>query len=263
MTDLMLEKLPGLTFGERLAGRVASALTGNLAIRLDNAPICSFTFDDCPRSALENAGALLESLGASATFFVSGRPAIEQKDLSDPYMWGDDLPKALSKGHEIGCHTYTHPHLGRLSAGEIHAEIDANLAAIRRLLPNAELVSFAYPFGEVSITAKQIVARRFGVARGVRRGLNGRLVDLSELRTCSIDGSYFGKEKMRRIIKNAVRRRSWLVFSAHTVGLAPAEWGCSLEQFEFVVREVRSAGIEILPLRSALGRITHRAPRDQ
>lgn len=263
MTALMPERSTGLTLIERVAGRVASTLPGNLAIRLDSAPICSFTFDDCPRSALENAGALLESVGAGATFFVSGRPAIEQKNLSEPYMWGDDLRKALSRGHEIGCHTFNHPHLGRLSASEIHAEIDTNLAAIRRLLPNAELVSFAYPFGEVSITAKQVVAKRFGVARGVRRGLNGRFVDLSELRTCSIDSSHFEKERVRGLIKAAVRRRSWLVFSAHTVGLAPAEWGCSLENFEFVVREVRSAGIEILPLKSALGRVTHRAPRDQ
>ena len=251
-----------LTLGERLSGRIASALPGNLAIRLDNAPICSFTFDDCPRSALENGGSLLASLGAGATFFVAARAADEQQGLSDPYMWGEDLKKALSAGHEIGCHTYTHPHLGRLSVAEIHGEIDANLRAIRSVIPEAELVSFAYPFGEVSIAAKQVIASRFGVARGLRQGLNGRLVDLSELRSVSIHGGDFDKEKMSRTIKRAAQQRSWLVFSAHSVTVGRPGWGCSMEQFEFVVREVRSAGIEILPLRAALGRVTHRAPRD-
>ena len=251
-----------LTLGERISGRIASALPGNLAVRLDNAPICSFTFDDCPRSALENAGALLASVGAGATFFVAARAAVEQQDLSDPYMWGEDLEKALGAGHEIGCHTYSHPHLGRLSTSEIHGEIDSNLKAIRSIIPEAELVSFAYPFGEVSITAKKVIAKRFGAARGLRCGLNGRVVDLSELRSVSIYGGEFDREKMSRIIKKAAQHRSWLVFSAHSVTVGRPGWGCSLDQFEFVVGEVRSAGIEILPLRAALGRVTHRTPRD-
>jgi peptidoglycan/xylan/chitin deacetylase (PgdA/CDA1 family) len=241
---------------QRLAGRIASAIPVNPAIRLDDGPICCFTFDDCPRSALDNGGGVLEAAGGAGTFLVSTLFGTGKSEV--PMMWGEDLVRAVARGHEIGCHTYSHAHMGRLSAREMSEEIDKNAASIRSVLPDTALASFAYPFGEVSLRAKRCVARRFAIARGLRPGLNGRVVDLSELRTVTLASSYFDRDAIVDVVKRAASGRSWLVFSAHDVTEHPSPWGCMPAEFEFVVSTVRNAGFEILTLKGALGRVAHR-----
>lgn len=54
----------------RARRRFASATPVNLAVRLDEGPICTFTFDDCPVTALEHGGAHLSALGCAGTFFI-------------------------------------------------------------------------------------------------------------------------------------------------------------------------------------------------
>jgi peptidoglycan/xylan/chitin deacetylase (PgdA/CDA1 family) len=249
-----------MTLAARMKGRIASALPGNLGVRLDDAPICSFTFDDCPRSALDNAGASLQAAGVAGTFFVSG--GFAAGDETGEYMWGDDLLAAAANGHEIGCHTYGHPHLRSLSRREIEQDLDENLRALRAVSGSLTPVSFAYPFGEVSIAAKAVVAERFAVGRGVRAGLNGRVLDLAELRANGITSKHFDPDRLSRLIRRAAQRRSWLVFLTHDVTERPGDFGCTPQQFDFVLGAVRAASIEILPLRAAIGRIAHRTPRD-
>lgn len=242
---------------QRLSGRVASAVPVNPAIRLDDGPICCFTFDDCPRSALDNGGGMLEAVGGAGTFFISTAMGIAPSP-DVPMMWGGDLSNAISRGHEIGCHTYGHVHMPTLNVGEIRAELDKNAEAIRSILPEVSLASFSYPFGEVSLCAKRSVAQRFAVGRGMRYGLNGRVVDLSELRTIGVASRYFDRERLRGEIKRAASGRSWLVFTTHDVAEHPSPWGCTPAEFQFIVDAVNSAGFEILTLKGAIGRVAHR-----
>lgn len=249
-----------MSLWERGLGRISSAVPFNAAVRLDGSALCSFTFDDCPYSALAVAGRRLESLGARATYFIAGEPSSSRAEKDDALIWGTDLADARSAGHEIGCHTFTHRSLRLLGDTEIEAEFDRNLDAVRQILPDVDLVSFAYPFGEVSFRSKRAVARRFGVGRGTREGLNGRVVDLSELRTISLRSRSFSKDRIRRIVARAVRNKSWLVFVGHDVRKDPSAWGCTPEEFYHVADEVANAGIEIFTLKAALGRISHRVP---
>lgn len=241
---------------QRLSGRIASAIPVSPAIRLDDGPICCFTFDDCPRSALDNGGGMLEAAGGAGTFFISTLLGTGPSEV--PMMWGSDLQNAISRGHEIGCHTYGHAHMPTLNSAEIHSEIKKNAESIRHVLPDITLASFAYPFGEVSLRAKRAVAQHFAIARGLRPGSNGRMVDLSELRTFGINSRYFDRDRLRSDVQRAASARRWLVFTTHDVTGQPSPWGCTPAEFQFVVDTVRSAGFEILTLKGALGRVAHR-----
>lgn len=175
-------------------------------------------------------------------------------------MWESEIQDARAAGHEIGGHTFSHRSMPSLSAAEIREEFELNRSALQGVLPDLHLASFAYPFGEVSLTAKRLVADTFGVARGVRPGLNGKVVDLSELRAVHLFDPTFDREGIARQVAKAAASGAWIVFQTHDIRDKPTDWGCTPAQFDFALEEVRKAGIEILTMRAALGRIMHRTP---
>src|SRR5262245_59369372 len=69
------------------------------------------TFDDGPHPVqTDRVMKILEDSGIKATFFVIGENAKNHKRL---------VKKAFDAGHRIGNHTYTHPHLSKLSEAKI------------------------------------------------------------------------------------------------------------------------------------------------
>lgn len=236
---------------------VSGRLPASLAIRLDAGPLCSFTFDDCPYSALENAGRILEDAGVGGTFFVAGSLLGSRK--GERMLARDDLPTVINHGHELGCHSHSHRSFREMSIADIRQDLDANQKLLLSASGAESLASFAYPFGETRWSAKVEIARRFGAARGIREGINRRLIDLSELRGIEISAREFSLDKLAKWIEKAKRERAWVVFFTHDVANSPSQWGCTPNQFAQVVNLVRAAEIEILTVRNATGRVMHRA----
>lgn len=238
--------------------KISGRLPGNLGIRLDNAPLCTFTFDDCPRSALENAGAILERHGLVGTFFVAGA-TLEQPSGQHAMLGSADLKTLVRRGHELGCHSYSHRSLRSTPIEEMRADLDRNREVLLRASGVESLTSFAYPYGEANWTAKTEIAKRFAVARGVRPGINGRILDLAQLRSVCIQAEKFSERQIQSLIQRTLRTRGWLIFCTHEVESSPSSFGCTERQFERTLEMVVASKIEVLSMRSAVGRIMHRA----
>jgi len=91
-------------------------------------PLIALTFDDGP--TVEGTARLLDILkehGVKATLFVIGNRAAKLPDL---------MKRAADEGHEIGNHTWTHPHMPKLSReealGQLQRTSDAIAAAMGR-----------------------------------------------------------------------------------------------------------------------------------
>lgn len=93
----------------------------------------------------------LDKYGIKATFFLCG-------------VWVDAYPehvKAIAeKGHEIGNHSLTHPHMNKLSAGQIEDEI-SKLDDRIEALTGKRCTKFRAPYGEYNDTVIKTV-RDFG-----------------------------------------------------------------------------------------------------
>src|SRR6058998_1234644 len=90
-------------------------------------PLISFTFDDFPRSALLNGGAILNRFGVAATYYVSlGLAGTEQP--SGRMFVREDLATLLEGGHELGCHTFSHCHSWETEAATFERSILENRA---------------------------------------------------------------------------------------------------------------------------------------
>ena len=89
------------------------------------AKVIALTFDDGPHPRVTNEILdLLAEYGAKATFFVVG------KNLE---YYGEAARRAVSEGHELGNHTYSHPHLSEVGAAALEREILKSAELIERL----------------------------------------------------------------------------------------------------------------------------------
>jgi peptidoglycan/xylan/chitin deacetylase (PgdA/CDA1 family) len=248
-----------ITVLRRRFGRLAGMLPANLALRLDQGPLCTVTFDDCCRSAVETGGSVLERFGAAGTYFVSASLLSENRSDSSRL---EELRALLAGGHEIGCHTYRHRSVVGQSRQELQADVLRNARELARIAGVEGLFTCSYPFGEVTYRAKRFCAAHFAATRGIRAGLNHRLLDLSELRAVRIYHRTFSLPYFQNLVARCRRESAWLIFYTHDVAEDPSPWGCTPDEFESVVRMVVNEGIPILTMKAAIGRIMFRHPKN-
>jgi peptidoglycan/xylan/chitin deacetylase (PgdA/CDA1 family) len=212
--------------------------------------VVSFTFDDFPRSAWTNGGAVLEKYDLRGTYYTAMGLAGTTGNLG-PMFEIDDLRAAWAQGHEIACHTFTHRDCGNAPAAEIAAEIDRNAAALSPILGDAAMANFAYPFGGVSLSAKNALKNRFASCRGTGRGLNQGTVDLADLFSTSIYSAVFDRDRLCQLIDDAQAAGGWVIFYTHDVSDEPSPFGCTPVEFQSIVAYA-AENATVLPVRDVV-----------
>lgn len=240
----------------RKAGRHLNTRPFTMANRR---PLVSFTFDDIPASAARNGGAVLDAHGIKGTFYVAAGligTRDEFWDLADT----EDIRRLHTAGHEIGCHTRDHRKVDELSAHELAAQCDANLAALSAICGDAAaqpftLENFAYPFGRQSLARKLQLQRRFTSCRSVYEGVNAGRIDLAMLRVTELYDRTLTPDKLAQTLDTAAARNGWVIFYTHDVTDAPSWIGASPALMDSVVVAAKARGFDCVPVRQALARI--------
>ena len=108
----MMRKLIGMLLAVILAAGMIPDISG----RGQPHKLVALTFDDGPH-ALYTARLLdgLRERRVQATFFFLGQRAEQNQEL---------VRRAYEEGHEVGCHTWSHPDLTKLSDGAIKSQIE-------------------------------------------------------------------------------------------------------------------------------------------
>jgi peptidoglycan/xylan/chitin deacetylase (PgdA/CDA1 family) len=215
-------------------------------------PMVSFTFDDFPRSALHEGGRVLRERGWAGTYFAAGSFCGRRVDGLD-YFDRDDLAQAAAEGHEIGCHTFGHLRLTEAKPEEIDADLRRNAGFVAETLPDHRLSSFAYPFGDLHLAQKALIARRFPICRGIWPGLNAGRMDFAQLKAVSLERRMSEGVDVEAWLDRAEARRGWLIFFTHDVSDGPSPYGSSRRAFEAVADAVARRGIRVLPVKNAVG----------
>jgi peptidoglycan/xylan/chitin deacetylase (PgdA/CDA1 family) len=214
-------------------------------------PLVSFTFDDFPRTALWSGGEILERHGATGTYYTS-LGIMGTEGPSGPLFVLDDLRALLRKGHELGCHTFSHCHSWDTRTSNFEEGIQKNSAALKSIFPEAEFKSLSYPISEPRPLTKRKTAKYFRCSRGGGQTLNAGTADLNQL-------SAFFLEKSRNRIQDATdlidlnkKLQGWIIFATHDVSPDPSPFGCTPQFFEEVVSYAENSGARILPVAGAL-----------
>lgn len=217
--------------------------------------LASLTFDDFPRSAWTAGGPILARHGVRGTYYAAGRYCGASED-GLAYYDKDDLMAVHAAGHEVGCHSWGHVQGHRERTSTLAEDADRNAAFVSGLLGDAPMVSFAYPYGELSARTKRVFAPRFATCRGVHGGLNVGVTDLADLRAEPIERRSWSAEKVEAVVAQAAERKAWLIFFTHDVSDDPSPYGCTPAMLEHALTVLRAADVDVLPVKAALARAT-------
>jgi peptidoglycan/xylan/chitin deacetylase (PgdA/CDA1 family) len=222
------------------------------------APVVSFTFDDVPASAYSNGAPVLEAQGLRGTFYIAGG-TLGSADQHWRVIERDQVRALYDRGHEIGCHTFSHVPVERLNARALDEECRSNAAALRALCPGLELSNFCYPFGRASLPRKRELEKRFDTCRGIYEGINAGTADLAMLRVIELYDRTLTSEKLDRVLRQTRARNGWLIFYTHDVAAQPSWIGCSPDLLRRTIEAVQRQGMQCLPVREALSAVGYRA----
>ncbi|MFF8397505.1 polysaccharide deacetylase family protein [Streptomyces sp. NPDC016172] len=107
------------------------------------------TFDDGPSGSTTRLLAALRQNGLRATMFNQGQYAAANPSL---------VRAQVAAGMWVANHSYTHPHLTRLSQAQIDSEISRTQQAIANAGGGTPKL-FRPPYGETNATVKSVAAR--------------------------------------------------------------------------------------------------------
>ncbi|HEY3813576.1 MAG TPA: polysaccharide deacetylase family protein [Caulobacteraceae bacterium] len=215
-------------------------------------PLLSISFDDAPATAVSNGAERMEAAGVRATYYISaglcGREGPMGLNASE-----EEIRGLAKRGHEIGCHSFSHLDCGQARAGEIEREVQLNSERLAEFAVRRPR-TFAYPYGDVSLDAKRVTARRFRAARALHQGMIEDGCDLNQLPAVGIEGMG-GELRAARWLNRAAQKKAWLILYTHDVSATPSDWGCTPEALERLLEEAIELGFDVATVSDALDRI--------
>ncbi len=216
--------------------------------------VFSLSFDDIPETAWTEAGPILAEHGVKATYYVCG--GLESgENLGLPQFTTAHLQALFEAGHEVGCHTFSHLSALRATPGAYAADLDRNAYWVAERLDGHVMTTFAWPYGDVSLTAKAVAAERFKLARGVRDGVNAGRADRAATQAIGLESRRLPGYDLEALMAETANRRGWLIAYGHDVMDGPTPYGCTPDDLDRVIRLAKAAGLDILPVGQALARM--------
>lgn len=216
--------------------------------------VFSLSFDDIPATAWTEAGPILAEHGITATYYVCG--GLESgSNLDLPQFTTADLQALFEAGHEVGCHSFSHANALRLSPSDYAADLDRNAAWVAERLDGHRMTTFAWPFGDVAMATKAVVADRFALGRGIRDGVNIGTADRANLQAIGLESRRLPGYDLEALMAETAERRGWLVAYGHDVMDRPTPYGCTTRDLDRVIRLAKAAGLEIVPVGAAWERM--------
>lgn len=247
--------VPLLTRLSSSASRGAARYIPTRRHALRNArPLVTFTFDDVPDTAFTHGAAVLDRHGVKGTFYIA--PGILGSiDEHWRVLTAEQVAELHRRGHEIGCHTYSHVRVQSLSHAEAERETRETREAFQRICGPGEFNNFAYPFGVVSMPRKLQLQNQFTSCRGIYQEINGGSADLGLLRAFELYDRSLSPKCIEHLVDETVRCNGWLIFYTHDVVDNPSWIGCTPGLLDRAVQIAKSRGAECVSIAEGLSRI--------
>ncbi len=230
----------------RLSGKLRRRLTRLHARRPARSapprPMVTFGFDDAPVSSLRAGAPVLEARGLKGVWYIAMGLCGATAHLGR-YMDAAEVAEAHARGHEIGCHTFSHDDCALQTSHVFAEDVDRNRDALHAL--GCATDTFAYPYGEVAPGPKREAGRRFTVARTAQAGLIRRGADLAQAPGVGLMGPD-GEAVALHWLSRAAAEGAWLMLFTHDVQAQPTAWGCTPGALARVADAALRLGVDVV-----------------
>jgi peptidoglycan/xylan/chitin deacetylase (PgdA/CDA1 family) len=213
----------------------------------------SFSFDDATASAASLGAEILEARGVRGTYFIAAG-LTGQQGPTEKYADLRAIGKLAEAGHEIGCHTYSHLDCGQTLHDAALADVQRNAAALRGF----RLETFAYPYGDVSFSAKKALSKQFKLLRAIHHGMVSSGVDLNQAPAVGIEGPE-GEAVADEWLGRAARAPAWLILYTHDLGNRPSDWGATPEVLARLIDRAQALSMDVVTVAEGARRLGIRA----
>ncbi|NNE58541.1 MAG: polysaccharide deacetylase family protein [Hellea sp.] len=236
----------------RLSSRIARKLTRFQSVnKMRLAPgktVVSFSFDDCPKSAIRGGVRALEAEGWRSTIYVACG-LLGTENHHGEILAGEDVRALQDNGHEIGDHTFSHLDASKSTLPDFEQDVERNQEALSALGVSPSR-TFAYPYGVATPDTKAAMQRRFKGARGIDMTLHCKSVDLNQIGSFPIyeNSSADTIGAIRAIAKSG----GWITLFTHDIRDNPSEWGCTPKTMQSIIEAIKDVGADILTIEGAI-----------
>lgn len=241
-----------------LTNRISNRLIWKFASRPKTVrittPLVSFTFDDVPESALSQGAEILEKNGVFGTFYLSGGMA-GRVETDRKLICARGSAELARRGHEIGCHTFSHRAIRTMSSSTLAEDLDRNARYLREATGLAAPENFAYPYNAGWPLTRREFRRRYRSCRAGGEAINRGAVDPLMLKGVAIQQPEESALNLTHMIDDVVRDPGWLIFYGHDIKDNPTPYGCTGKTLDILVRHAVEAGCEVLTVSKALDRL--------
>lgn len=235
----------------RITNRMIARLPGPLIEVPTDLPVVSFTFDDVPESAALAGAEILERHGVRGTFYIAGG-LVGRREPERDLIDVQGCASLLARGHELGCHTYSHSKLRHMGRAEFERDLDRNAAFLSTLVPGFAARNFACPYNGGSFRQRRILARRYRSVRGGIAGVNRGPTDRTFLRAMAMQQPEHSMMALQAQIDALIAKPGWLIFFGHDITPSPTPYGCRPESFAALVGHAVASGCRVMTVDAAL-----------
>jgi peptidoglycan/xylan/chitin deacetylase (PgdA/CDA1 family) len=232
-----------------LAGRISGKLSRFLArnvrtktLTMRNArPLVTFTFDDVAASACNVGARMLEQYDVRGTYYISGG-GCGAASPGGRLATIDEIKALHAKGHELGCHTYSHAAIASISSAELASDLERNRLFLNGVTGGLVARNFAYPYGDLSFRTKRYLESCFDSCRSLIPGVHSGTMDLGALKTWALENASIDRGRIADVVAETVRTKGWLIFNSHDVDEQPSRFGVSPDLLAFALKTACESG---------------------
>ena len=239
---------PATDLKSRIARRLTEFRAQNIQPIKAGKAIISFTFDDCPLSAIDNGVKEIEIENWKSTIYVACG-LFESCNHLGKHMSREDTIALHNNGHEIGEHTFSHQDANTMGLESFLKDVSRNQAELSNLgLPPSRTI--AYPYGQTYPALKSVMAQQFLGARGISPKIHKKQVDLSQIGSVPMFSQTM--DRALKAIDQVKRGGGWLTLFTHDIRENPSSWGCTQNEIKTIIRAVKDSGADVLPVKDAI-----------
>lgn len=196
--------------------------------KLFQEPLISVTFDDGWESVYKTAIPELQKYGIHSTQYV-----LTGTESYPGYMSWQQIIAVQKAGHEVACHSVTHPDLTTLDYGDLQKQLIGCKDQLAEQI-NSPVTDFASPYGSYNSDTIDAIKKVYGSQRNINGiiadGISDADVNLaSNFDRYNIIGVTVHREttvqQLHQLVNYAAQRNGWLVLTYHQADDGPSQYG--------------------------------------